>query len=73
MTEISIEIFKTNIQNQKTSKTVMDFLRNTFPHLSINIDLNDCDKILRVEGKCVPTQRIIEELFQLGFQCEWME
>ncbi len=73
MTEISIEIFKTNVQQQKTSREILTFLKDMFPNLSVSFDLEDCDKILRVEGTIIPIHGIIEALYKMGFICERIE
>lgn len=73
MTEIAIEIFKTNVYNQKTSIEIIDCLKAMFPHLAVNFDLEDCDKILRVKGSLIPIPCIIELLYKMGFLCERIE
>jgi hypothetical protein len=39
----------------------------------INFDLDDCDKILRVEGKNVLPGKIIGLLKANGYQCQALE
>ncbi len=73
MTEISIEIFKTNVQNQKISGEILIFLKGMFPNLSVNFDLEDCDRILRVEGSTIPIHCLIEVLYKMGIICERIE
>lgn len=66
-----IEIFKTNVQNKAQAKWVVNLLQNNFSEAKINFDLNDCDKILRVEGiNQIHTTKIVIELNILGFKCE---
>ena len=45
-----IEVFKTNIQSQYEAKVILEELNFQFPDYAINFDLEDCDKILRVEA-----------------------
>lgn len=40
------------------------------PNGQINFDLEDCDKILRVEAESVSNQIIIEILYQNGYYAE---
>ena len=70
-----IEIFKTNITKRAVSKRVTKHLLEILPHASINFDLEDCDKILRVENSLqnFMTQQIIESVEKLGFECEVLE
>ncbi|MET3126277.1 hypothetical protein ABID42_001379 [Arcicella rosea] len=73
MTEIVIEIFKTNVSNKQTSDEVLNLLKGFYPHLKINFDLDDCDNILRVQGHNFPSNHIVEILSQMGLCCERIE
>jgi hypothetical protein len=44
-----VEVFKTNIQTQRQAVYLLDRLYNEFGHYSANFDLEDRDRILRVE------------------------
>lgn len=46
-----IEIFKTNIEDQEQAHMLVNLIQNTFAGLRANFDLEDCDKILRVESQ----------------------
>ena len=45
-----IEVFKTNVQEFSEAQKLVALLRKHFPNSKINFDLDDCDKVLRVEG-----------------------
>jgi hypothetical protein len=45
-----VEVFKTTVQTCEDSKIVLQQLLDVFPNYLINFDLEDCDKILRVEN-----------------------
>lgn len=64
-----IHIFKTNVNTKKQAKAVFDILLNTFPNFIINFDLEDCDKILRIETEKINNQKIISILNKHGFNC----
>ncbi|WP_018611801.1 hypothetical protein [Segetibacter koreensis] len=68
-----VEVFKTNIQQQKQAEILVGVLSNYFPLTRINFDLEDCDKVLRVEGKIVLPERIMEILNSEGFYCTILE
>jgi len=68
-----VEVFKTNIQQQTQAEILLAVLGQHFPHSRINFDLEDCDKILRVEGKIVSTSQIIEIVNSNGYYCEVLE
>jgi len=61
-----VEIFKTNITDQKLADWVSEQLRKEFDESTINLDLDDHDRILRVEAEVVDSEKIIEILTQLG-------
>ena len=46
-----VEVFKTNVYEPCQSIMLVRILYNYFPDHRINFDLEDCDRILRVEGK----------------------
>lgn len=65
-----IEVFKTNIQEWEVAYKVSLELEKRFPNTKINFDLDDCDKILRVEGSGFNIQAIVQAAKTLGFFCE---
>jgi hypothetical protein len=65
-----IEVFKTNVQGKGKSRMLIQKLLEQFPASKINFDLDDCDKILRIEGKDFCAHRIIELLKLNGHYCE---
>jgi hypothetical protein len=65
-----IEVFKTNVEQIEHSEMLIDQIINQIPNSQINFDLEDCDKILRIEAENVSNQIIIEILFQNGYYAE---
>jgi hypothetical protein len=65
-----IEVFKTNVQEEEQSKLLIEKLFYLFPDCRINFDLEDCDKILRIEGNNFLIERITFLLQSNGFECE---
>jgi hypothetical protein len=45
-----VEVFKTNVQKKTQRKMLLSILSKAFPSFKINLDLSDCDRVLRVEG-----------------------
>jgi hypothetical protein len=68
-----VEIFKTNVENIKQAKRILMLLNSRFPKLRINFDLEDCDRILRVEGETIQADKIAKLVRSLGYQCEIWE
>ncbi len=54
-----VEVFKTDI-SKKRAATLVRSLSTQFPDYKINVDLADCDKVLRVESECLPDSRPID-------------
>jgi tRNA G26 N,N-dimethylase Trm1 len=65
-----IEIFKTNVVKKSQAKTLLKILEERFNDFKINFDLSDCDKVLRVQGKIISLEEIIELVNANGYQCE---
>ncbi len=63
-----VSVFKTNIQTQFQAQKIINILMGYLPKYKINFDLDDCDKILRVEGNFIEEDRIIEKVSALGFE-----
>lgn len=45
-----VAIFKTDVLDEPAAKRMVLCLKKLFPGTKINFDLDDCDKILRVES-----------------------
>ncbi|QOG02376.1 hypothetical protein [Flavobacterium sp. MDT1-60] len=64
-----VEIFKTNVEKESDTNYIIAFIRRQFPTYKVNFDLEDCDKILRIEGVNLQLNPIIEYVNRLGFIC----
>ena len=65
-----VEVFKTNVQQHEQADQLASVLRGRFDFCKINFDLEDCDKILRVESKQICVEAIIDILSTHGLECE---
>lgn len=45
-----IEIFRTNVEDESTADRTVNALHENFKNVIANFDLEDCDRILRVES-----------------------
>ncbi len=68
-----VEIFRTNVEKISESKILLHKLLRHFPEHKINFDLNDWDKILRVQGKDISVEKIIQLLNKENYQCKVLE
>jgi hypothetical protein len=57
-----VEIFRTNVKNRKLAERILKNLQQQLPEYQFNFDLDDCDRILRVQGSCdkMETCKIIQ-------------
>jgi hypothetical protein len=68
-----IEVFKTNVQNKKECKPLIRRLKKVLPGGYINFDLEDCDKILRIDSPGFSADDIIRLLQEYGHRCEILD
>lgn len=65
-----VAVFKTNVEKRAQSKMLLYVLSEAFPSFTINFDLSDCDKVLRVEGDNMDVLGIMVLVKENGFTCE---
>jgi hypothetical protein len=68
-----VEVFKTNVYAESNSQKIIELLYEHFPECKINFDLDDCDKILRIEGSAFEPEKIKFIVNENGFMCEELE
>ena len=68
-----VEVFVTNVNRVTDAKEIVALLLRNFPDSKINFDLEDCDKVLRVEGIHFVTEKVMNLLKESGFQCAILE
>ena len=64
-----IEVFKTNVHEVNIAEKLIDLLMGHFPGSKINFDIDDCDKVLRVEGEDLVPANVISIVKEHGFNC----
>ena len=64
-----IEVFRTNVACDSQAHWLLAQLRQTPNLRRITFDLEDCDKVLRIEGTNVEPDNIIGLLSAAGFSC----
>lgn len=65
-----IEIFRTNVSSGEQAASVLRLLKGQWPEYSANFDLEDCDRILRIESTVVENDQIILLMYAHGYTCE---
>jgi len=69
----TVEVFKTNVQTTAAAAMIVALLQKRIINSHVNFDLDDCDKVLRIEGTDVSQQLVIEILKKRGYLCELLE
>ena len=65
-----VEVFKTNVGHIEQSQWLINQIICHIPDGKVNFDLEDCDKILRVEAESISNRTIIDLLNKNGFHAE---
>ena len=70
-----VGIFKTNIGTDQEKLKVISAIHNQFDVNSCSIDIEDCDKVLRIVAQHTPItpDAIIFLLQSMGYQCDILE
>ncbi|MBA3680917.1 MAG: hypothetical protein H0W73_07085 [Bacteroidetes bacterium] len=66
-----VEVFKTNVNEPYHAEIILRFIHKSFLQYNASFDLEDHDKILRVQsGGNIETERLMNFILELGFQIE---
>ncbi len=65
-----IYVFKTSINSKKSIKKLTPHLNKLLAVANWNFDLEDCDKILRIDSQKNIVKKTIKILNDYGFECE---
>ena len=68
-----VEVFKTDISDKILAQKIICHLESKIPKASINFDLEDHDRILRVENQESAVPCVTEYFQSAGFYCEELE
>lgn len=70
---MEVLVFKTNVTSKKKVSMVSNLL-TTFPSIKQwNFDLEDCDKVLRIEATGLPPASVETLLNAAGFNCRELD
>ena len=68
-----VRVFKTNVDCHHNANLLLAQLSIIISDCDINFDLEDCDRILRLEGPNPPTKEVIQTLANNSFICFELE
>ena len=72
-TSTEILVFKTNLTDTKRISDVESLL-DTHPHIvQWNVDLDDCDNVLRIVSRNIAAQEVENLLLNAGYYCEELQ
>jgi len=69
----TVEVFRTNVLTATQAARLLRLMNDRFPNYKVNFDLEDCDKVLRVEADEVFVDDVIGLLTERGFACDVLE
>ena len=70
---IEILVFKTNLADAKRVSDVESML-DVHPHIiQWNVDLNDCDYVLRIVSRNIEAREVENMLLNAGYYCEELQ
>jgi hypothetical protein len=65
-----IYVFKTSVETEKDICELKPGLDKLLPQAKWNFDLDDCDRILRIDSQEENIHTVIELLKNTGYECE---
>lgn len=67
-----VEVFKTNVNKRHQASMLLDAIHKAFGNHKANFDLDDCDRILRVQcdNGTLCAKSLINFLNELGYRAE---
>ncbi|MFT3947899.1 MAG: hypothetical protein QM763_13095 [Agriterribacter sp.] len=65
-----IYVFKTSVKLKKEARQLKPYLDNLLNQATWNFDLEDCDKILRIDSQPDILDTVTKLLQDKGFDCE---
>ncbi len=68
-----VEVFKTNVQEHDHAAELTALFTRCYPGHRINFDLEDCDRVLRIEGNTFHPGHIVSMMHEHGYECSIME
>lgn len=65
-----VEVFTTDIHNPERAQEVLLQLKSLWPAARIIFDLEDCDRILKIESPQIDSGKVVQLLSSLGYDCQ---
>jgi Neuraminidase (sialidase) len=65
-----VEVFKTDIDQKIKADEIVNILSVHFPSYKINVDFEDCDRVLRIESDILDVDEVVSILRGRGVEIE---
>lgn len=65
-----VEVFKTDINQKTKADEIVGMLCRHFPTYKINLDFEDCDRVLRIESDSLDVDGVISVVKNRGVEIE---
>ncbi|MFY9308956.1 MAG: hypothetical protein WAQ28_07895 [Bacteroidia bacterium] len=65
-----VEVFKTSVSDAAIAGLLIQKIQESIPGVKVSFDLEDCDKVLRVEGAGIKPLEVMQLLDSFGHYCE---
>jgi hypothetical protein len=65
-----VEVFKTDIDQKTKADEVVTILNLRFPSYKINVDFDDCDRVLRIESDILNVDEVVSIVRERGVEIE---
>jgi hypothetical protein len=65
-----IYVFKTSVTSKKTIKQLKPYLDSLLPKAAWNFDIEDCDRILRIDNQTEVREKVCTLLVGKGIVCK---
>jgi hypothetical protein len=66
-------VFRTSVSSKRKIRQIKPLLDQTLSYAKWNFDLEDCDKILRVETTENVALKVVSTLTKVGFECKELD
>ncbi len=67
---MEIHVFKTNLKFKKNISEALTHINQIPGVLRSNVDIKDCDKVLRIEARDLSPKLVEKTLTDIGYYCE---
>lgn len=64
-----VKVYKTDVENPQVAESIIRVLLHEYPAYRVTFDLQDCDRVLRVEGGDFETEHVASLVVKFGSSC----